>query len=506
MYESVTDEQPDFNRGGRFVHATTVSPMSFFQALSNMAQQTTTENGATTYNTTQSEVLNLFAQGGALRNADESKIRQAVNLAAGEDLELALKCIFYLRDIRGGQGERRFFRIALNELAKTYPDAIKKNIQNIPRYGRYDDIWLALGTTDDVKEFVTKQLISDSHPLAQPATLLAKWMPSINTSSKATRKLAKTFAQHMKLTDKQYRKLLSRVRAQLKLTETYMCKSKWQDIKYQSVPSRAAMIYRKAFAKHDEPRYTQYLTDVKTGKTKIKAATLYPYDICNKLRNGQDPTLEAQWQALPNYIDKPGNYMVLCDSSASMDQGSPKAIDVATSLTLYITERNKGRLNGLFMTFQDQPRIVQLRGTTTYDKLQYIRNAPWGGSTNLQAAFNQILLMATKWNLPQSELPDTLFIISDMEFNTACKDNSMTNFQAAQQKFEAAGYKLPEIVFWNVMARNENVPVQKDQRGAFLVSGCSPSIMKAALNKKATTPYEMMLEVINSPRYAQVTA
>lgn len=482
----------------------------FANQLRESANESTTENGAKTHISSRSAVLDLFGNGGALRTRQESEIENLVGMAAKEDLQSTLRTVLYLRDVRGGQGERRTFRIALRYLAMNYPGAVRKNLKLIPTYGRFDDVWTALLGTSlelDVVEFIDLQLTEDQK--SERPSLLAKWLPSENATSKETRSNARKIASLLLLKPRKYRKLLSSLRAKIDVVERKMSAREWTAINYSGVPSRAMLNYRKAFKKNDEVRYERFLESVEAGEIKIKATTLFPYDIVHKINHGdQDKTLELQWAALPNYIEEEANALVLCDLSGSMAMNYGQKVtpmDVSISLSLYIAERNKGAFHNIFIPFSQRARAVEVRGATLTDKLRAIASSSnWCGSTNLQAAFDEILRVAVQSKARADEMPRTLFIISDMEFDAACSKNDKSNFEEAKRKFSEAGYELPEIVFWNVCSRNNQVPVTKDERGAYLVSGCSPSILKNALNKKAKTPFEMMMEVINSDRYKEI--
>jgi hypothetical protein len=315
------------------------------------------------------------------------------------------------------------------------------------------------------------------------------------------------------VTEKDYRKALSALRAKIDVIETKMSSKNWKAINYSKVPSKASLRYRTAFHKKDGERYTAFLESAVKGEVKINSAALYPYELVEKYLNpvygfddhstaGLDMTVEAQWKQLPNYADTDVNSLVVCDVSGSMMGGKPSPCSVAISLAIYLAERNKGAFKDHFITFSSSPKLEAIKGNTLYEKVRNLSHADWGMSTNLQSAFNLILSVAMRNKLAQSELPKKLFIVSDMEFNQAC--GGSTNYEVARAKFQAAGYELPEVVFWNVRSRNNQTPVTKDEQGTFLVSGCSPSIFKNTINCKATTPAELMLEVLNGPRYEKI--
>ena len=461
---------------------------------------TFTENGALTHASTLSNLLDFFGLGAALRSRTEEDVLSLFCKAFGEDQLLALKTLFWVRDCRGGAGERRTPRLLLKWLGNEYPEIVSKNLENIVKFGRYDDLFVLEGTKawDNTLEFIGKEWNKGF----ETNTLLAKWLPSPNTSSKETRRLARVIYKHLGLSEKEYRQTLSHLRKKVGVVEPLMCANAWDEIEYSHVPSKASLTYKDAFKKHDAIRYGEFIESVKKGETKINAATLYPYEIVEKVFKGDSSdTIDVLWDALPNYIqDNPHNGLVMADTSDSM-RGRPIAVSI--SLAMYFSERTKGQFANSFLTFSTNPTLQKVVGNNIREKVLNLSKADWGMSTNLQAAFDLILLTAVKHNVPESEMPDSLYIVSDMEYDSAC--NCHTNFEALKMKYKASGYKLPNIVFWNVNARNNQAPITKDDKGTCLVSGCSPSILKTLLSGNTISPIDVMLETINSERYETVT-
>lgn len=467
--------------------------------LRKQGNVTYTENGALSNKSTLSDVLDFFYHAAARRGQDNTTLFAN---AYSEDKLIALKAAFYTRDVRGGQGERNTFNQVLRYLHKNDRDTFRKIIDLVPVYGRWSDV---LEFVDDtyVQHIVLQQLKFDS--VAEHPSLLAKWMPSQNASSAATISLANKWIKALNMTPRSYRKLLTSLRSRLVLVETLMSAGKFSEINYAHVPSRASMLLRKAFSKRDAERYVAYLESVKKGDAKINAGTLYPYEIVEKyLTHGYavDETLELQWKALPNYVeDNDQNAIVVADVSGSMS-GTPMAI--AISLAIYIAERNNGAFKDYFITFSERPALHKVKGNTLKEKVDNLSSAQWDMNTNLQAVFDLLLSTAIKAKSPQSDMPKKLFIVSDMQFDQATGRNSIRNFDVIKRKFEDTGYTMPVIVFWNVNSRVDETPVALDEKGVYLVSGASPSIFKAAINAKAVNPMEMMLEVLNSDRYAVI--
>ena len=335
-------------------------------------------------------------------------------------------------------------------------------------------------------------------------SLLTKWLPSENASSKKTIEIAKEIRTFLNLTPKEYRKMLSMGRKHLDLVERKMCSNNWDQINYKGVPSKAALNYKDAFEKHDEVRYQQFIADVKSGKTTINAGTLYPYDIVEKCFVGDDSsTLDVLWSSLPDYTNGDAtNGIVVADVSGSMS-GRPMAVSI--SLAMYISERNNGAFKDYFISFSEAPTLQKVVGNNIREKVRNLQSADWGLSTNLESVFDLILDSAVENSIPVSEMPAKLYIVSDMEFNAALKHPNLTLFQNIDAAYKAAGYQRPELVFWNVNAKNLQSPIRFDEKGTCLVSGCSPSILTSLLAGEIISAEQVMLDTINAVRYSVVT-
>ena len=467
------------------------STNKFLDSMYEGTSKGLTENLAVTYIRSGSNLLDFYAQAGAMRG-NPDKALELFQKAFAEDRQSAVRILFYLRDIRGGQGERDLFRKCLGWLGSTYPDVFEKAVEYIPEYGRWDDMFF-----DNEKCFsiITEQLRKDQE--TEEPSLLAKWLPTINASSATTRAKARFMAEKLGINEISYRKLVRGIRKKIKAVEELMSARKWGEINYSSVPSQAARIYRKAFERHDEERYNAFIEKAEKGEVKIQAGTLYPYQIYKSAHSDYSKTLEALWNQLPDYTQGK-NALVVADVSGSM-VGDPMSVSV--SLALYFAERNKGQFKDHFITFSGNPRLQRIVGETLLDRMNSIERAEWEMNTNLQRVFDLILNTALQNNTSAKELPSTIYIISDMEFDYAC--DTKTNFQVIQDKYEASGYTMPNIVFWNVDARSgQNLPVQKNEDNVALVSGFSPVIFKIAVEGK--TPEQVMMDTINSDRYSQI--
>lgn len=479
------------------------------EALKIETNKTVTQNGAATYASTGSDCLDLFASIGAMRNLSEEEIWNRFYKAFCEDKLLAMKILFYARDIRGGIGERKVFRIILKKLAKVAKSSVTKNIMNIPEFGRYDDMLELLDTPceKDMLACIDRQLHDDLANWETGAiSLLAKWLPSANASNEKTVIRAKKLAKALSFSEKEYRQLLSKLRAAIKIIENNL-REKDYTFAYEKQTSKSMFKYRSAFIRNDSERYFDFLQRVQTGEAKIKTDTLYPYELVRSLTENltdeMRKTLDVTWNNLPDYTNNE-NALVVLDGSGSMYWGgNPKPVDVALSLAIYFAERNKGTFQNHFITFSESPRLVKIKGQDIFEKVQYCIQFNQAENTNIEKVFKLILSAAVKNAVPQELMPTTVYIISDMEFDYCTDDASLTNFENAQKQFQKHGYTLPKLVFWNVHSMQQQVPVAKNEQGVILVSGCSPKIFEMVVSGE-TSPYAFMMRVINSERYNKI--
>lgn len=507
--------------------------MSFMESLKETLNEdmnvSRTENGALGYRTSGKELLDLNFSVSSMRNMNEDQVRHKFEKAFYEDKLLAMKWLFFGRDVREGIGERRLFRIGLKFLQRSQPKFAKAVIALVPEYGRWDDLWDLLETNlkDDVIDLVKKQLTKDMENMAngKPISLCAKWMPSENTSSGKTKRLAKIMRSSLELTPKNYRKMLSKLRAYLNVVEIYMSKKEWNAIDYSAVPSRANLIYNSAFLRNDEERRREYLGKLEKGETKINAGVLFPHDIVHKysetsgwgwstrVKSTDDVALEQMWKALPDYVKDSGNTICVADGSGSMTikVGGTQisALEVANALAIYFAERSSGQFKDNYITFSERPQLVDLsKGKSLREKIAIALMHNEVASTNIEAVFDLILQTAINKNMTQEELPQNILILSDMEFNQAQGYRHSVNerlFYIIAKKYAEHGYKLPRLVFWNINSRTGTIPVKENGCGVALVSGFSPAIVKMVLSNK-TDPFECLLEQLNVERYDAVEA
>ena len=478
--------------------------------LKNLSNRTLTENGAVTLRSTDSECLDLFATIGALRNASDQEIETRFLRAYAENSDLAMKILFYARDVRGGLGERRVFKVLMRHLAQNQLASALRNLPYVPEFGRWDDV-LALMDTPARGEAVALlryQLGLDMVALekGEPVSLLGKWLPSVNASNAQTVATAKQLARAFGMTDAQYRKALSALRRAIRILENNL-REKDYTFDYAQQPSKAMFKYRRAFLRNDEIRYRDFMEKVNRGEAKVNTGALMPYEIVEaayRASEAERGALNMTWNALEDFTGDE-NALVVADGSGSMYCGQPQAAAVAQSLAIYFAQRNRGAFRNHFITFSMNPRLVEIKGRDIVEQVRYCCTFNECANTDLQKVFELILRSAVENRVPQKELPSTLYIISDMEFDFCARNASMTNFEQAKMMYARNGYRLPRVVFWNVRSRSQQQPVRSNEQGVALVSGCTARIFSQVM-KGEMDPYSNMMSVVGSERYAMIRA
>ena len=505
---------------------------TFLNGLTDATNFGYTENGAVKHLTTRSALLDMFAMGAAMRKRNDEDIILIFRKAFAENPVYALKCLFYIRDVRGGQGERRFFRICMKDLAVQDAEAARRNLKYVPEFGRWDDLYVFVGTPleNAAFEIMKEQLALDVQ--CKTPSLLAKWLKSENTSSKASRKLAQRTREYLGMTHKQYRKTLSILRERINVLERLMSAGKWDEIEFDKIPSKAGMIYKNAFARHDLERMKEdkniqsYADFAKDDTKKVNAKTLYPYECVAEatklfdygwyrssgIRVGMDDTtrlmVNKYWDNLQDYFNGASfNGLAVVDTSGSMTGSSASApINVAISLGLYCAEKAKGPFAGHYISFASRPQLIKTEGVDFVDKVYRIYQTNLVDNTNIEATFDLLLDTALKNNCSQDDLPQNILIISDQEFDAARgyygrNQNTKTLMENIEQKWLAHGYHMPNLIYWNVDARQNNIAmIPKD--GVSFVSGFSPSIFQQIMSGK--TSFDLMYEVLNQERYSVI--
>lgn len=489
-----------------------------------------TENGAIGYKTTGHPLLDINFAASSLRSKSPREIIDMFEKAFYDTPLEAVMWLFYLRDIRGGMGERRSFRIILKHMADNHPEVIAGVIPYIAEYGRYDDMWVLLETNfrKPALELIKEQIVSDLNGVKEnkSISLLGKWLPSRCSKNPKNKKYVNIICEGLGIAPYTYQKITSTLRKHLKIVECDMSAGRWSVIDYNKVPARANLRYNKAFLKHDEERRRGYLEALENHEegVKINAGTLFPHDIVHKYMVSQsywdrkcrdlDQTLEELWKALPDEAGDAGT-MIVSDGSGSMWQnvdknasyGSLQAWEACAALTIYFAERATGVYKNTFITFGSHPQYVNITSCKTLrNKISCLLKYEDCSSTNVEAVFDMILKTAVTNRLTQEQLPGTVLILSDMEFDNprACNPRlNSTLFGHIIKKYEAAGYKMPKLAFWNLCSRTGTIPVRQNENGLVLVSGFSPATMKMVMSGNLD-PFDAMLDVLYTERYRPI--
>lgn len=505
---------------------------TFMNGLTDNFNYARTENGALTHTSTRSAVYDMFALCAAYRTRPVADCILMFKNAIEEDALLAMKCLFYIADCRGGQGERRFFRVCYKWLANNYPEIARKNLELIPEYRRWDDLIYATIDTKiekDMFKIVKHQLALDAE--SKTPSLLAKWLPSENASSNLTCQMGGKIRRYLGWTHKEYRKALSELRTRINIVEKLMSQGRWDEIEFDKIPSKAGMVYKNAFARRDiiAKKYESFAKD---EKTKVNADTLYPYEVVAKVTNSLDywgencrlsstdrAMLEKYWKNLPDYFDgKQSNILCVVDTSGSMQGHEASApINVAISLGMYCAERASGAFKDHYISFSSRPQLIKIEGVDFADKVRRIYETNLCENTDLIKTFN--MLLNTAKSSKKEDIPETIVVISDMEidsgsnFRVGCnifsdervkiiRTKVLTEMEFMRVKWAAAGLKMPKLVYWNVEARNNNI--LDDGPNVSYVSGMSPTIFKQVITGK--TGWDIFMEAVgNNKRYAKIT-
>lgn len=488
------------------------------ETLNEEFNQSVTENGAVGYRTTGRAMLDFNYKVASYRRKSEEEIVRDFEKVWLDNKILAMQFLFFIRDREEGLGERRLFRVIIKHLATVESEMVKKVVPIIAEYGRWDDLLELFDTPleETTLSIIKNQLFSDDLDCdgGNPISLCAKWLPSINASSKVQKDRAKKIIKYGELKEKEYRELLSNLRKHIDVTERKMCANEWDKIKYENVPSKANLNYSNAFLRHDEERRREFLEAVQKGEKKVNAGMLYPHDIVHKYTNGSyygtmniDETLEELWKALP--VKEIENTLVVADGSGSMTSSvgntNITALDVANALAIYFAEHNKGEFKDKYITFSENPQYVDFNGCTSLrDKIRKALSYSEVENTNIEKVFKLILETGKEYKLAQKDMPKNILIISDMEFDYAVDgDLSLRLFDSISQQYAIAGYKLPRLIFWNVNSRTGTIPVKENELGVALVSGFSTNIAEMVMSSELD-PLKVLLEKLSTERYKKI--
>ena len=504
---------------------------NYLRGLKNDNNYSITENGAIAHKTTGEKLYDMFSLGGAYRNRSVEDCILLFKSAFEADSTNALKCLFYLRDILQGQGERRFFRVCAKWLASAHPEAMKRNLQYVPEYGRWDDLYVFCKTPieSDMWKLMRKQIALDME--SKTPSLLAKWLKSENTSSAESCALGNATRQAFGMSHKQYRKTLSILRKRINVLERLMSERRWDEIEFDKIPSKAGMVYRNAFARHDVERMKakvevqSYADFVKDDTKKVNTKAMAPYEIVAKAFNltygggwGYNKSVDldsTERLAINKYWENYGqtlanldlNLLCVVDTSGSMwGREASAPINMAIALGMMAAEKAKGPFHGTYVSFSSRPQIINIEGVDFVDKVRRIYSTNLCENTNLEATFNMLLKVAVANKVKQSDLPGSIVVISDMQidgsysYQRGGNGRIRTMMESMRDKWAQYGYQMPKLVYWNVDARQDTF--LDDGPNVSYVSGSSAVLFEQIA--KGVTALDLMYDKLNSKRYEPI--
>jgi hypothetical protein len=515
--------------------------MSFSTAMKKYKK---TWNGATTLsNPDPSEVssgrISVFYR--SVRGLNAPRLFECLKSSMEENKIDTFLLVFHIRDCREGKGERSLGRLAFRWLFVNYPDEFMKVFSLIPEYGRWDDLldlWTGVfdlsqdieiinanwygnlkekdllkirNLQQQIVEYYANQLLIDKKNMENGSntSLAAKWAPTEKDSLDFKFKTVKLLCKKLKLSPRNYRKTITTpLREYLNIVEKMMCSNNWENIDFNKVPSCAMKRLKNSFEKHTKELFDLWKFKLLKGETKVNAKQLFPYEIVHEVRSGKyDLVSENQWKLLEQQTSNLGfleNCICVTDVSGSMNHGNQgvKPIDVAISLSLIISNANKGSFHNNIISFHETPSFVVIKEGTLENKVNQLLSASWGMSTNLMSVFNMILSVSKLNNLTQQEMPKNIFIFSDMQFNDT--NTGCTNFEEIEKKYKQSNYKRPNVIFWNVNGSTGDYPVSTDSNGTCLISGFSPNLVKALLDGTSINVYDIMRKTIDGDRYKPI--
>ena len=501
---------------------------NFYAKLQNTQNNVSiTENGMQGYKHTEHTLTDFNFKVSSYRGNKQQAIDDFKEVLKEKE-SYVLKYLMYLRDAREGIGERDLFRVCLKEfINSTFKDKdsiVDTIIKTTPIYGRYDDLFIFVGTKyeDLMCDYIKTQLKKDclDYKNNKSISLLAKWMPSENASSKETKELAKLFRTKLGLTERNYRRILSTLREYLDVVEVKTCANDWDKIDYNKVPSKANLKYMNAFLRHDESRRREFLSKVLSHdkSVKVNMSVAFPHEIVAKWSTIYDQSLEAYWNNLKPCVGLKDT-IVVRDGSGSMLSRIPntniKALDVSTALAIYCSQFLNDAFKDKFITFSAEAELIDLSNCGSLDsKLRLTYKEADCSNTNIENVFELILNTAVENNMKQEDIPSTVLIISDMEFDPSYASNrfywnsgmnaSSNVFKTMSAKFKAHGYTLPKLAFWNVNARTGTIPCKYNENGVLLISGFSQNVLSMVMNGE-TDPYQALIKELNKERYNDIS-
>lgn len=550
--------------------------------LQDDSNKTLSENGAVMYISSGSSLVDFNFSLNSFRNKSADEIQSLLAKCYAEDPETTTALIFKIGDVRNGDGERRTFDICMDWLINNHLQVSKQLLPLVSEYTRWDHVSdLIIHENKAIaklaKNIVVNQLLSDTKSLLksynennpekgmninslntnneiinafirvykedkdglyainannknkESISLCAKWIPSVQSKKAEDRIICTKIRKELGLNESDFRKLLSGIRGNLNILEKYKSENRMDEINYENLSAKAIVKNQASLSKDES--WQEHIEKVNKGEAKMNMSVATPFDVLCKYKNEEgwrrtkfyDESIETMWKQLPDKTGGNSNTLVIRDGSGSMDQAVSKdnkntILDLATALSIYYAEKQKGEFHDKFITFSSRPEIVDMSNLDNlHDKIELCYDYNDCSNTNLEKTFDLLLNAAINKNLSQEELPSNLLIISDMEFDASRQNKIYCGYlfssqeQAAslmdgiREKWDKAGYKMPQLIFWNVNAERAVIP-EINRAGVVLMSGFSTNNLEFLLegNIKDFTPEKYLSEQLSNPIYNPV--
>lgn len=504
-----------------------------------------TENGAISYASTGKELVDQFGKAASFRGRDFSVVSDDQKRLWAENADAALKFPFYLRLItreakmsdgtktekvqRGaGAKDEAFKRFVW--IMKNHPQEFYRNLYLIPIVGSWKDIWQILyyaedfGITADKEKFF--EVIAEGIASESQVDLVKKYLPRIRSTKKCkttwalcTNKYAKEFVAWANtkveggFNVESYRHM--KASGEAHVFQKLMCSGRYNEINFKTIPGKALLnlVSGKFLGNHGlNDKYLEWIKAQPVAKFNG-----YPYELGAKLMlpgygyYGKDVdlmtkiTVDKQFENLIETGKKndggiKGNVWCALDTSGSMSSTIPgtniTAVNVCVSLGIYFSTLNEGAFHKNVIMFDNTSRVKQLSGSFSEMWNQVPANAM--GSTNFQSVVDEIVrIRKAKPNIPLSDYPQTLLVVSDMQFNpsgsywgTYGRNKELSNIEASKAKLRSA---FPDefvdnfkFIWWNVTSRaTTDVPSTLDDSQSYFLSGFDGAVISLILGGDA---------------------
>lgn len=533
----------------------------FLQELSKY--DTTTENGALSHSSTGSVFIDQFAKAGTfidhkLMGRTQDNINTDMALLWNENPDLAMRFVFYLRmitrknmgvfkteTVQKGQGLRTEAFMRLLWVAERHPKVFERNLALIPEVGSWKDLITLWEMNSDLVDinliFELYRTVFDMDNSFHTENI-KKYLPTLRSRKSLTsphkrkmREFANKFMEFFGFSEREYRKF--KASGESHKFQRLICSKEFNKLNFNRIAGKALFKLatsrgkdgRTFFERHGlEKEYIKYLESQPVAKF-----TGYPFELMSKAKGNvtlaEKLTIDKQFDGLIKTAKEDGggikgNVWCALDTSYSMGtqvKSGISAYDVCISLGIYFSTLNEGAFKDNVIMFDSTSRKMKLAGTFT-EKVKQIQGSSmvWG-STNFQSVIDEIVRVRKQNpNIPVSEYPETLLVVSDMQLNPSNgggTGDERTNYEMAMKKLREVGLPKMTIVWWFVTGRGTDFPSRIDDEGTIMIGGFDGAIMTLLLGgdevvdektgkKRKPTPEEAMMQTLNQELLQHVSA